>query len=39
MIGFGFIFDWLRKVVAGRSPNSNDFIYRIKVLRIMKLIT
>ena len=39
MIGFGFIFYWLRKDVARDSPNSNNIIFRIKVLRIMKLIT
>ena len=40
MIGFGFIFNWLRKDVARYSPESNNVIFRIKVLRIfMNLIT
>ena len=39
MIGFGFILDWLKKDVARNSPNSNNIIVRIKVLRIIILIT
>ena len=39
MIGFDFISDWLRKDMARDSPNSNNVIFRMKVLRIMKLIT
>ena len=39
MIDFGFIFDWLRRDVERDSPNSNNIIFRIKVLRIMKLMT
>ena len=39
MIGFGFILDWLKKDVARHSPNSNNIMLRIKVLRIIILIT
>ena len=39
MIGFGFIFDRLKKDVARDSPNSNNIIFKIKVLRIIILIT
>ena len=39
MIGFGFIFDWLKKDIARVSPNGNSIIFRIKVLRIIILIT
>ena len=39
MIGFGLIFDWLRKDVARDSPNSNNITFRIKVFRIIILIT
>ena len=39
MIGFGFILDWLKKDVARDSPNSNNIMFRIKVLRIIILIT
>ena len=39
MIGFGFIFDWSRKNMARDSHNNNNIVFRIKVLRIMKLIT
>ena len=39
MVGFGFIFDWLKKNVARDSPNSNNITFRIKVLRIIILIT
>ena len=39
MIGFGFILDWLKKNVAKDSLNSNNIMFRIKVLRIIILIT
>ena len=39
MIGFGFIFNWLEKDVARDSPSSSNIIFRIKVLRIIMLIT
>ena len=39
MIGFGFILDWLKKDVARDSSNRNNIIFRIKVLRIIILIT
>ena len=39
MIGFGFIFNWLKKDVARDSPNRNNIMFRIKVLRIIILIT
>ena len=39
MIGFGFIFDWLKKNVARDSLNSNNIIFRMKVIRIIILIT
>ena len=39
MIGFGFIFDWLKKDVVSDFPNGNNIIFRIKILRIIILIT
>ena len=39
MTGFGFILEWLKKDVARNSPNSNNIMFRIKVLRIIILFT
>ena len=39
MISFAFILDWLKTDVARDSPNSNNIMFRIKVLKIIILIT